>query len=345
MRSILVVGGAGYIGSHMVKLLLARGYRVVTLDNLSTGHRDAVTGGAFVHGSLAERAVVKGLFEDRELDAVMHFASSCSVEESMTNPRKYYWNNVHQTRCLLDAMLAGGVRRIIYSSSAAVYGEPRADVIAEDHPRDPVNPYGRTKLIVEQLLREYGRLHGLRSTCLRYFNAAGADPAGHLDERHDPETHLIPRVLRAAAGRLSASLSLFGQDYDTPDGTAVRDYVHVSDLCDAHLLALERLLSGERSAAFNLGTGIGASVREIVALAGRITGRDVPVRIQGRRRGDPARLVADPSKALRELGWRPKRNLASIIRDAWRWDQRECPAGGGDRGPCRVDAGRRRMSM
>ncbi|MEJ5211030.1 MAG: UDP-glucose 4-epimerase GalE [Burkholderiales bacterium] len=321
--SVLVVGGAGYIGSHMVAELLARGCRVTTFDNLSTGHRDAVLGGEFIQGDLADRAALDALFQSRRFDAVMHFASFIQVGESVREPAKYYANNVTNTLNLLDAMVAHGVGRFIFSSSAAVYGNPLAVPIAEDHPRQPINPYGRTKAMVEDILADYDRAYGLRSVCLRYFNAAGADPAGRLGERHEPETHLIPLVLRAAAGRLP-HISVFGRDYDTPDGTCIRDYVHVADLAAAHWLALEYLLAGGGSTAFNLGNGAGFSVAEVIATAERVTGRAIPVQDAPRRPGDPPRLVADATRAREVLGWRPRHEaLATLIAHAW---QLECRA-------------------
>ncbi len=319
--SILVVGGAGYIGSHMVALLLDAGYRVVTLDNLSTGHRDAVLGGEFVHADLADRAALDRLFAERRFDAVMHFASFIQVGESVRAPAKYYENNVTNTLNLLDAMVAQDVRRFIFSSSAAVYGDPIAVPIPEDHPKQPINPYGRTKWMVEQILADYDRAYGLKSVSLRYFNAAGADPAGRLGERHEPETHLIPLILRAAAGRAPA-VKIFGRDYDTPDGTCIRDYVHVTDLADAHRLALERLLDGGDSAVYNLGNGNGFSVAEVIEAARRVTGRDIVVSDAPRREGDPPRLVADARRAKSVLGWRPHFDaLETIIAHAWAWEQ------------------------
>lgn len=320
--SVLVVGGAGYIGSHMVAELLARGCRVTTFDNLSTGHRDAVLGGEFIQGDLADRAGLDALFQSRRFDAVMHFASFIQVGESVREPAKYYANNVTNTLNLLDAMVAHGVGRFIFSSSAAVYGNPLAVPIAEDHPRQPINPYGRTKVMVEDILADYDRAYGLKSVCLRYFNAAGADPAGRLGERHEPETHLIPLVLRAAAGRLPY-VSVFGRDYDTPDGTCIRDYVHVADLAAAHWLALEYLLAGGTSTAFNLGNGAGFSVAEVIATAERVTGRAIPVQDAPRRPGDPPRLVADATRAREVLGWRPRHEaLATLIAHAWQWECR-----------------------
>ena len=296
-QAILVTGGAGYIGSHMVKLLLQSDYNVVTLDNLTSGYRDAVLGGEFVQGDLADTALLNELFSSYRFAAVMHFASHIQVGESSVNPAKYYRNNVVNTINLLDAMLQARVDHFIFSSSAAVYGEPRVSPIPESHDKAPISPYGKSKWFVEQILADYGLAHGLKSVSLRYFNAAGADPDGMLGERHEPETHLIPLVLRAAAGSLP-NVKVFGRDYDTPDGTCIRDYVHVTDLCQAHLLALERLLDSGDTATFNLGNGNGFSVQEVIATAQRITGRDIPAIAAPRRPGDPARLVADSARAV-----------------------------------------------
>ena len=319
-KNILVVGGAGYVGSHMVKLLLEREYRVATFDNLSTGYRDAVLGGEFILGDLADKTQLDALFRANQFDAVMHFASFIQVGESVREPAKYYANNVTNTLNLLDTMQAHSVTKFIFSSSAAVYGEPIHVPIDEQHPKQPLNPYGRTKWIIEQVLQDYDRAYGLRSISLRYFNAAGADPDGKLGERHEPETHLIPLVLQAASGR-RANIQVFGRDYDTPDGTCIRDYVHVTDLCAAHLLALKRLLDGETSAAYNLGNGNGFSVQQVIDAAHRVTGRDIPVEYAPRREGDPARLVADSTAARCALGWNPQlAELDTLIRHAWQWE-------------------------
>ncbi len=318
--NILVVGGAGYIGSHMVKLLAGQGHAVVTLDDLSTGYRDAVVRGEFVQASIAGRAALDGLFASRRFDAVMHFASFIQVGESVAEPAKYYANNVCNTLTLLDAMVAAGVRRFIFSSTAAIFGEPVTPLIAEDHPQRPLNPYGRSKWMVEQALADYDRAYGLKAACLRYFNAAGADPEGELGERHDPETHLVPLVLQAASGR-RPHIGVFGDDYATPDGTCIRDYIHILDLCQAHLLALDRLMAEERSLAFNLGNGAGFSVREVIEAARRVTGRPIAEKTSPRRAGDPARLVADSSRARAELGWAPRyAELDTIIAHAWAWE-------------------------
>lgn len=317
---ILVVGGAGYIGSHMVKMLLDAGQSVVTLDNLANGHRDAVLGGEFVLGNLDDTALLDGLFRSHNFDAVMHFASFIQVGESVRDPAKYYRNNVVCTLNLLDAMVTHGVRKFIFSSTAAIFGEPCYTPIDEAHPREPINPYGRSKLMVEQVLADYDLAYGLKSVCLRYFNAAGADPDGRLGERHDPETHLIPLVLQAAAGQRE-SISVYGDNYATPDGSCIRDYIHVADLCEAHFLALEYLFNRNRSAAYNLGNGRGFSVHEVIDSARRVTGKTIHVVRESRRDGDPAVLVADSSLAREVLGWKPKHSdLDAIVGHAWRWE-------------------------
>lgn len=318
---VLVVGGAGYIGSHMVKLLLRAGHAVVTLDNLATGFRDAVVGGEFVQADLADRAELDEIFARHAFDGVMHFASFIQVGESVAKPDMYYRNNFCNTLNLLDVMVAHGVRRFIFSSTAAIFGEPEYVPIDEAHPARPINPYGISKWMVERALTDYDRAYGLKSICLRYFNAAGADPEGELGERHDPETHLIPLVLQAASGRRS-NIAVFGRDYDTPDGTCIRDYVHIMDLCQAHLLALDVLAAGGQSDAFNLGNGNGFSVQEVIESAQRITRQDIAVREAGRRAGDPARLVANSGRARAVLGWEPVfADLDVIVRHAWLWEQ------------------------
>jgi len=319
--NILVVGGAGYVGSHMAKALASAGAGVVVVDDLSNGHADAVTA-ELVTCDIADADALDTLLAARRFDAVMHFASSILVNESVVNPSLYYRNNVAATQVLLDAMVAHGIERLVFSSSAAIFGEPLRVPIDEACPIRPINPYGRTKAMVEQMLEDYDRAYGLRSVCLRYFNAAGADPAGDLGERHEPETHLIPLVLQAAAGRRE-SVSIFGTDYDTPDGTCLRDYVHVTDVCDAHRLALVRLMEGGASRHYNLGNGQGFSVREVIDTAQRVTGREIRVNHAPRRPGDPARLVANSSQARAELGWVPQRSdLETIVRDAWTWERK-----------------------
>ncbi len=322
---VLIVGGAGYIGSHMVKRLCREGYHVVTLDNLSAGYRDAVTGGEFVEGDMGDRALLDDLFAKERFDGVMHFAACIQVGESVENPSKYYHNNVTNTQILLDAMVDHDVRAFIFSSTAAIFGEPERVPMDETHPKNPINPYGRTKWMVEQMLGDFDTAYGLKSVCLRYFNAAGADPEGEIGERHEPESHLIPLVLQAASGR-RPHITVFGTDYDTPDGTCIRDYIHVDDLCEVHLLGLQALWQGGNSKAYNLGNGNGFSVREVIDTASRVTGRDILVTYGERRSGDPARLVADSTRAKSELGWRPRyADLISIVEHAWRWEQRSKP--------------------
>jgi len=318
--SILVVGGAGYIGSHMVKHLAKLGCDVTTLDNLSGGYRNAVLAGEFVHGDISDRCLIDNLFRHKKFVAVMHFASFIQVGESVQHPEKYYQNNFVNTINLLNAMHASGINKFIFSSSAATFGEPQYVPIDELHPQLPINPYGRSKLMVEQALTDYDTAYGIRSVCLRYFNAAGADPDGLLGERHDPETHLIPLVLQVASRRRN-HINVFGRDYDTPDGTCIRDYVHVTDLCEAHWLALQSLIKGGNSQSFNLGNGNGFSVQEVIDVARRVTGFDIPLVDCPRRAGDPARLVADAHLALESLGWRPQFcNLDTIIEHAWQWE-------------------------
>lgn len=318
---ILVVGGAGYIGSHMVKYLSQQGHPVLTLDNLVTGYRDAVRYGEFIHGDIANRALLDDLFARYPIEAVMHFASFIQVGESVTHPDRYYHNNVVNTLSLLDAMRQAQIQSFIFSSTAATFGEPQYTPIDESHPQAPINPYGQSKWMVEKILADYGHAFGLRSLVLRYFNAAGADPLGELGERHEPETHLIPLVLQAASGR-RPNISVMGRDYDTPDGTCIRDYIHVQDLCQAHHLALQALLEGALSADYNLGNGQGFSVEEVIQVAQTVTGRKIPVNDAPRRAGDPARLVADSRKIQTQLAWQPQYpDLESIIAHAWAWEQ------------------------
>jgi len=319
---VLVVGGAGYIGSHIVKLLNKNGFSITVLDNLSNGHRDAVSGARFVLGDLYEREILDQLFTETHFDGVMHFASCIQVGESVREPAKYYRNNVFKTQNLLDAMVTHRVGNLIFSSTAAIFGDPIRIPIDEDHPKQPINPYGRSKWMVEQMLEDYDTAYGLKSVSLRFFNAAGADPDGELGERHNPETHLIPLTLQTAAGHRRC-VTVFGRDYPTPDGTCIRDYIHVNDLGEAHRLALQRLWDGGGSAAYNLGNGNGFSVQEVIETARAVTRREIPVEYGERRPGDPARLVADSQRARTELGWEPHRaDLAAIIADAWRWEMR-----------------------
>ena len=320
---LLVVGGAGYIGSHMVKALVQLGHTVIVVDNLSTGYRDAVDAGArFYELDIADTPALKHLFNAQKFDAVLHFASFIQVGESVDQPGKYYQNNLVATLSLLDAMRDAGINKFIFSSTAAVYGDPEYVPIDETHPKLAINPYGRSKWMVELVLQDYDCAYGLKSVSLRYFNAAGADPDGVLGERHDPETHLIPLILQAASGRRE-SISVYGQDYDTPDGTCIRDYIHVSDLVDAHVKALMHLDAGNGSAAFNLGKGNGFSVNEVIAAAERVTGKSIPVFYGERRAGDPPRLVADATLAKKVLGWNPRHSdLDRIVADAWGWEQK-----------------------
>lgn len=317
---ILVVGGAGYIGSHMVKMLLEQSHAVITFDNLSTGYRDAVSGGTFVLGDLAHPADLEAVFSQYTPDAVMHFASYIQVGESVRHPDKYYRNNFTNTLNLMDAMVAHGVNRFVFSSTAAIFGEPGYVPIDEQHLKLPLNPYGKSKWMVEQALQDYDLAYGLKSVCLRYFNAAGADPAGLLGERHEPETHLIPLILRVASGRMP-HITVFGRDYDTPDGTCIRDYVHIVDLCAAHIQALNWLNQHQQSGGFNLGNGLGFSVQQVIDVAQQVTEKSIAVIEGPRRAGDPARLVADSTLARQTLGWQPQHTaLRDIIADAWRWE-------------------------
>jgi UDP-glucose-4-epimerase GalE len=304
MKNILVVGGAGYIGSHMCKHLFRQGYLPIVLDNLVCGHGQAVRWGPFFEGSMGDSDLLRKIFSDYSVAAVMHFAAFCYVGESVTEPARYYHNNVANTIALLEVMVEKRVSNFIFSSSCATYGEPVKIPIREDHPLKPINPYGRTKLMVEQI---------------RYFNAAGADPDGELGEDHNPEPHLIPRVLEAALGKRS-HIDIFGNDYPTKDGTCVRDYIHVEDLAHAHLLALERLLNGVPGGIYNLGNGQGYSVQEVVEVARNVTGRPVATKVVERREGDPAVLVSSSEKAVGELGWRPQfPDLQEIVESAWNW--------------------------
>lgn len=318
-RNILVVGGAGYIGSHMVKDLLRAGYEVVTMDNLSTGHRELLPGGIFYEGNLGDGKLLDRIFSEYQISAVMHFAAFSLVGESMQNPLAYYRNNIAGTIELIAAMVRHNVKYFIFSSSAAVYGEPVEIPIKEDHPCNPTNPYGATKVAVEQLLNNCDYAYGLKSVSLRYFNAAGADKSGEIGELHEPETHLIPLVLKAASGE-QKNIKIFGTDYPTYDGTCIRDYIHVSDLARAHLLALEALLSGKESSVYNLGNSKGYSVREVIELAGKISGKTIRTVEVERRPGDPAELVAASDEIRQALGWKPEfEDLETIITTAWNW--------------------------
>ena len=323
---ILVVGGAGYIGAHMVNALLRANYDVVTLDNLSTGHRDLLPGGELIVGNLGDAGLLDHIFSSHRIDAVMHFAAYSLVGESVANPLKYYHNNVAQTVELLDAMVRHSVDYFIFSSTAAVYGEPRKIPIKEDHPCNPTNPYGATKIAVEHMLKDCDSAHGIKFVALRYFNAAGADTSGKLGERHDPETHLIPSILKVAAGERQ-HVKIFGDNYPTPDGTCLRDYIHVNDLTQAHLLALEALFEGKESTVYNLGNSRAHSVLEVINTARKVTGHSIPAVVAEPRPGDPAALVASSEKIRSELGWQPSyEDLETIIETAWLWHQK--PASG-----------------
>lgn len=313
----LVVGGAGYIGSHMVKHLLTAGHDVVVADIAPT--RPEIR---WVELDIADAPALDALFAEYTFDAVFHFASFIQVGESVIEPGKYYQNNVTATLVLLQAMVRAGIKRLIFSSTAAVYGNPQYMPIDEQHPKAPINPYGCSKWMVEQVLQDFDRAYGLRSVCLRYFNAAGADPEGEYGERHEPETHLIPLILQAASGRRPA-ITVFGRDYDTPDGTCIRDYIHVSDLASAHALAVDYLVAGGTSTVLNLGNGLGFSVQQVIDTVRDVTGREVCVEDAPRRAGDPPRLVADAAKARQLLGWQPQyTSLDAIVRHAWNWEKK-----------------------
>lgn len=320
MKNILVVGGAGYIGSHTVKMLAEKGYNPVVYDNLSKGHREAVEGFAFEEGDLGDKTRLADVFKKHQIEAVMHFAAFIEVGESVKEPSKYYHNNVAKVLNLLDAMKENGVKYFVFSSTAATFGEPVKNKIDETHPQLPINPYGNTKLMVEKMLEDFDRAYGLKAVALRYFNASGADDSGLIGESHSPETHLIPLVLQAAAGK-HPSIKIFGNDYPTPDGTCIRDYVHVNDLARAHILALEKMEKENQSLRYNLGSGSGYSVAELIKEAKAVTGVDFKVETEGRRAGDPAVLVADPAKAERELNWKPQYSLRRIIETAWNWEK------------------------
>jgi len=318
-RKILVVGGAGYIGSHMVNELIRVGHHVVTLDNLSTGHRDLLPGGELVVGSLGDVAVLNDVFSGHRFDAVMHFAACSLVGESVADPLRYYRNNIAETIELLSAMIQYHIKYFIFSSSAAVYGEPKETPIPENHPCNPTNPYGRTKLAVERMLHDCDVAYGLKYVAFRYFNAAGADESGKLGEKHEPETHLIPSILKVALGEREA-VKIFGDSYPTPDGTCIRDYIHVNDLTKAHLLAIEALFEGKKSCVYNLGNSRGYSVLEVIDMARTVTGRNIPSVVAEPRPGDPAVLIASSETARSELGWRPSyEDLETIIKTAWIW--------------------------
>ncbi|MEO1330271.1 MAG: UDP-glucose 4-epimerase GalE [Pseudomonadota bacterium] len=316
MATILVTGGAGYVGSHACKLLKARGHAPVAFDDLSTGWEDAVLFGPLHKGDLLDRAALDAAFEAHRPDAVMHFAAKSLVGESVQNPAKYWRNNVVGSMNLLDAMRAHGVDAFVFSSTCAIFGDQGEAVLTETTAKAPASPYGASKLAVESMLDDYCAAGALRATAFRYFNVAGADPEGEIGERHDPETHLIPLVLQAASGEREA-ISVFGSDYPTPDGTCIRDYIHVVDLIEAHILGIEALLGGAEGGRYNLGTGHGYSVREVIEEARRVTGRTITVREADRRPGDPAKLVSGGTLAAETFGWRAQKGLPEMIADAW----------------------------
>lgn len=318
---VLVTGGAGYIGSHCVKVLLDKGYEVVVVDNLETGHEESIDERATLYvGDIADSKLMDKVFSENQVSGVIHFAAYSLVGESMKNPHKYYENNVSKTNHLLDSMVRNNVSNIVFSSTAATYGEPKKTPIEEDDPQCPTNVYGQTKLAMEQMISWYGKIHNLKHVALRYFNVAGALEDGSIGEAHNPETHLIPLILQAANGR-SRNINVYGTDYPTKDGTCIRDYIHVLDLCDAHVLALEYLLNGNPSDVFNLGSGAGFTVYEMINAARKVTSKEIPVNEVERRKGDPAVLIASSSKAKRVLGWNPSReNIEKMIKDAWTWE-------------------------
>ena len=319
MKNILIVGGAGYIGSYMCKYLAKNGYNPIVLDNLVYGHRQAVKWGPFIAGQMADTKLLDQIFKEHPIAAVMHFAAFCYVGESVDDPGKYYQNNVAATITLLEEMLKKNIKNFIFSSSCAVYGEPVEIPITEQHPYNPINPYGRSKLMVEQILQDFRAAYGLEYVALRYFNAAGADPEGEIGEEHNPETHLIPLVLKTALGQRE-TINIFGDDYATKDGTCIRDYIHIDDLAQAHLLALDRLLNGLPGGQYNLGNGDGHSVKEVIEVARKITSKQIPAKIVQRRPGDPAVLIGSSEKAFKELGWKPQfADLNAIVETAWQW--------------------------
>jgi UDP-glucose-4-epimerase GalE len=322
--AILVTGGAGYIGSHCCRALAAAGYHPVVYDNFSTGHRNFVTG-SLVVGDVTDQAALARAFAQHDIAAVMHFAASSQVGESVVDPQKYYANNVAGTLSLLDAMRAAKCDRLVFSSTGAVYGNADSKALPESYPCAPINPYGASKWMIERILADYRSAYGLGAFALRYFNASGADVAGDIGELRDNETHLIPRAMMALQGHVT-DFAVFGDDYDTPDGTAIRDYIHVTDLAAAHVLALKLLIEGHRGGAFNLGTGAGLSVHQILRAIAAETGRDVPHVVKPRRAGDPTYLVADPAAARETLKFHPQRSdLATIIRTAWAWHRKAHP--------------------
>lgn len=319
MKTVLVTGGAGYIGSHTCKALKKAGYVPVTYDNLIYGHRDLVKWGKFEEGDILDKERLDAVFQKYRPDAVIHFAAFAYIGESVENPSKYYWNNIVGSLTLLEAMRRYGTAKIVFSSTCATYGYPKSLSISEEHPQNPINPYGQTKLTVERILHDFDTAYGIKNISLRYFNAAGADPEAETGENHYPETHLIPLVLNAASG-ISEHVTVFGNDYNTPDGTCIRDYIHVSDLANAHVLALKALEDGGDSDCFNLGNGSGYSVMEIIKTTESITKTKIPFNIGQRRTGDPDRLVSDSLKAYEKFGWTPQfGDIGIIIKHAWQW--------------------------
>lgn len=317
--TVAILGGAGYIGSHVVKFLRLQGVPLVVYDNLSQGHRESVAGSELIVGDIGDTDKLGRCFTAHRVDAVMNFAGLIAVGESVREPLKYYQNNVGQTLNLLETMLRHGVRDLIFSSTCAIYGMPRFLPLTEDHPFEPINPYGRTKLALEFVLEDFARAYDFRYASLRYFNASGADPGGELGEKHEPETHLIPLLLQAVLGERPA-LDVYGDDYDTPDGTCIRDYIHVWDLAQAHWLALQWLRAKQTSGVFNLGNGAGYSVKQVIAAAEKVSGRPVPTRLCPRRPGDPPVLIGSSRKAIDVLGWEPRyADLESILASAWNW--------------------------
>ncbi|MGP3778057.1 UDP-glucose 4-epimerase GalE [Halanaerobium saccharolyticum] len=317
--NILVTGGAGYIGSHVLKALLKEGHEVVTFDNLQKGHREAVTGGKFVEGDLSDQKLLEQVMQENKIEGVIHLAADSLVGESMENPAKYYRNNFANGINLLEAMVKNDVKNIVFSSTAAVYGEPDQIPIKEDNQTEPTNTYGESKLFFEKALKRYDDIHGINFVSLRYFNAAGADPEGEIGEAHDPETHLIPIVLQTALG-IRDKIYIFGDDYPTRDGSCIRDYIHVNDLAAAHVLAVEALADGKDSSIYNLGNGEGYSVKEVIDTVKEVTGREFKVEVSERRAGDPAVLIASSDKIQKELNWQPEYpELEKIISTAWQW--------------------------
>lgn len=319
MKNILVTGGAGYIGSHTVSELLKLGYYPIVVDNLVKGHVKAVCGGELIRADIGDREELIKIFHRYKIEAVVHFAAYSEVAESVTNPKKYYINNIIRSLNLLNVMIEMGVKKIVFSSSASVYGEPGNIPITEEEPTNPTNPYGQTKVMFEKMLADYEKAYGLKYVSLRYFNAAGADPSGKIGEDHSPESHLIPIILQVAEGQRDA-IFIFGNDYDTEDGTCIRDYIHVNDIASAHICALKALQDGKPSGCYNLGNGNGYSVKEVIETTQKITGCKIMIKQGERRAGDPARLVASSEKIKKELGWQPQySSLETIITDAWNW--------------------------